>query len=55
MSADEAGRASTAAGSLREGPAVPPEESAIGCRSITKTFGSITAVDDVSLAVEPGE
>jgi branched-chain amino acid transport system ATP-binding protein len=41
--------------SLRGGPAVPPAEAAIGCQSVTKTFGSITAVDDVSIGIEDGE
>ena len=41
--------------SVRGGPAVPPKEAAIGCRSVTKTFGSITAVDDVTIGIEDGE
>lgn len=40
---------------LRSGPAVPPEESALGCRDVTKTFGAITAVDDVSIGIDDGE
>ena len=53
MSADEAARA--AGGSLRSGPPVDPTAAAIGCRGVTKTFGRVTAVDDVDLAVRPGE
>ena len=53
MSADEAARA--AGGSLRSGPSVDPAAAAIGCRGVTKTFGRVTAVDDVDLAVRPGE
>ncbi len=41
--------------SLRGGPYVDPEKAAIGCRDVTKTFGSITAVDDVSLGIDQGE
>ena len=44
-----------AAGRLREGPRVPPGEAAIGCSGVTKRFGSLTAVDDVSVGVEAGE
>ncbi len=46
---------SAAAARLREGPAVPPEAAAIGCRDTTKTFGSITAVDDVNIGIDHGE
>ncbi|PSQ17889.1 ABC transporter ATP-binding protein [Halobacteriales archaeon QS_7_69_60] len=52
MSADEA---ATTGGSLRSGPSVDPAAAAIGCRGVTKTFGRVTAVDDVDLAVRPGE
>jgi len=55
MSVDQDTASSRAAAGLREGPAVPPSEAAIGCENVTKTFGSITAVDDVSIAVEGGE
>jgi branched-chain amino acid transport system ATP-binding protein len=53
MSADQG--AETRAASLRSGAHVPPEEAAIGCRNVTKTFGSITAVDDVELGIADGE
>jgi branched-chain amino acid transport system ATP-binding protein len=53
MSTDEGG--GDTAGSLRSGPPIAPEEAAIGCRNVTKTFGRVTAVDDVDLAVRPGE
>jgi branched-chain amino acid transport system ATP-binding protein len=46
---------SVAGDSLRGGPAVPPGEAAIGCESVTKTFGSITAVDDVTIGIDDGE
>ena len=52
MSADEA---ATTGGSLRSGPSVDPAAAAIGCRDVTRTFGRVTAVDDVDLAVRPGE
>jgi branched-chain amino acid transport system ATP-binding protein len=56
MSADGAeGRAARAGGSLRSGPPIPPDEAAIGCTDVTKTFGRVTAVDDVDLAVRSGE
>ena len=56
MSADESGgRAARAGGSLRSGPPIPPEEAALGCTDVTKTFGRVTAVDDVDLAVQSGE
>ena len=42
-------------GSLRSGPPVDPAGAAIGCRGVTRTFGRVTAVDDVDLAVRPGE
>jgi branched-chain amino acid transport system ATP-binding protein len=53
MSADQ--EAETRASTLRGGTHVPPGEAAIGCRHVTKTFGSITAVDDVDLGVADGE
>ena len=40
---------------LRSGPYVSPEDSVLGCRDVTKTFGAITAVDDVSIGIEEGE
>jgi branched-chain amino acid transport system ATP-binding protein len=43
------------AASLREGANVPPTEAVIGCEGITKTFGSITAVDDVEIGIDSGE
>jgi len=46
---------SDAASRIRAGPAVPPEEAVLGCRDVTKTFGAITAVDDVSIGIEAGE
>jgi branched-chain amino acid transport system ATP-binding protein len=56
MSADGAeGRAARAGGSLRSGPPKPPEEAALGCTDVTKSFGRVTAVDDVDLAVRSGE
>jgi branched-chain amino acid transport system ATP-binding protein len=42
-------------GSLTGGPKVPPEEAILGCRNVNKTFGSLRAVDQVSLGVEAGE
>ena len=54
MSVEEAGSAGSAA-TLRGGPAFPPQEAVIGCRKVTKTFGSITAVDDVSIGIGSGE
>jgi branched-chain amino acid transport system ATP-binding protein len=53
MSVDE--QVQSGAAGLREGPYVDPEEAAIGCRNVTKTFGSITAVDDVDLGIADGE
>jgi branched-chain amino acid transport system ATP-binding protein len=47
--------AAGSAARLREGPRVPPEEAVLGCRDVTKTFGAVTAVDDVSIGVEDGE
>ncbi|WP_338730097.1 ABC transporter ATP-binding protein [Haladaptatus sp. DJG-WS-42] len=40
---------------VRGGPPVPPEEAALGCKNITKTFGAVTAVDDVSISIQKGE
>jgi branched-chain amino acid transport system ATP-binding protein len=54
MSVDEAS-ADRQARSLRGGAYVDPEKAAIGCRDVTKTFGSITAVDDVELGIDHGE
>ncbi|ERG88776.1 MAG: ABC-type branched-chain amino acid transport system, ATPase component [halophilic archaeon J07HX5] len=45
----------TSGSGLRSGPAVPPEESALGCRAVTRTFGAITAVDTVSIGIDDGE
>ena len=53
MSSEPVG--ASASGSLRTGPSVPPEEAALGCRDVTKTFGAVTAVDDVSMGVADGE
>jgi len=39
---------------LRAGPYVPPEDAMLGCRDVTKTFGAITACDDVSIGIEGG-
>ncbi|WP_435196582.1 ABC transporter ATP-binding protein [Natronomonas sp. EA1] len=41
--------------SLRGGPHVDPEEAILGCRGVSKTFGAVTAVDDVTLGIEKGE
>jgi len=49
------GRAASSAAGLRAGPYVPPEEAALGCRNVTKTFGSVTAVDDVDIGIDSGE
>jgi len=54
-SGDRERAAREAAGRLRAGPRVPPEEAILGCRNVTKTFGAVTAVDDVSMGVEAGE
>ncbi|WP_299233588.1 ABC transporter ATP-binding protein [Natronomonas sp.] len=40
---------------LRSGPHVPPERAALGCRDVTKTFGAVTACDDVSIGIDDGE
>lgn len=40
---------------LRAGPNVPPTEAAIGCEDVLKQFGSLTAVDHVSIGIESGE
>lgn len=55
MSADDAERTTGGAAGLRSGPPIDPDDAAIGCRNITKTFGSVVAVDDVDLAVQEGE
>lgn len=36
-------------------PRVPPEDALIGCRNVTKTFGAVVAVDNVSIGIEAGE
>ena len=54
MSIDET-TADRRANALREGAYVSPDEAIIGCRDVTKTFGSITAVDDVDIGIERGE
>ncbi|WP_079978751.1 ABC transporter ATP-binding protein [Halolamina sediminis] len=54
MSTEDA-TADQRAASLREGAHVRPEEAVIGCRDVTKTFGSITAVDDVTIGIDSGE
>lgn len=40
---------------LRSGPKVPPDQAVLGCKDVTKTFGAVTAVDDVSIGIEEGE
>lgn len=40
---------------LRSGAYVPPDDAMLGCRNVTKTFGAITACDDVSLGIDEGE
>lgn len=40
---------------IREGPKIPPEEAILGCDGVTKTFGAVTAVDNVSIGIEDGE
>ncbi len=47
--------ASSPEAGIRAGPYVSPEDAALGCRNVTKTFGAITAVDDVSIGIEQGE
>jgi len=42
-------------GDIRAGPRVPPGEAAIGCEGVTKAFGSLLALDDVSIGIESGE
>jgi branched-chain amino acid transport system ATP-binding protein len=54
MSVDDASTEQQAR-SLREGAYVDPEDAVIGCRDVTKTFGSITAVDDVEIGIDHGE
>jgi len=54
MSVDDASTDARSA-SLREGAYVDPDEGVIGCRDVTKTFGSITAVDDVEIGIDHGE
>jgi len=36
-------------------PVAPPDEAAVATRDLTRKFGEVTAVDDVSLAVPEGE
>lgn len=55
MSADTGDGRTAENPELRGGPHVPPEEAVIGCRNVTKTFGAVTAVDDVTIGVEHGE
>ena len=43
------------AASLRQGANVAPKDAVIGCAGVTKTFGSITAVDDVEIGIDHGE
>jgi branched-chain amino acid transport system ATP-binding protein len=50
-----AGTEGEAAARLRAGPRVTPEEAILGCRDVTKTFGAVTAVDDVTMGIEAGE
>ncbi|MFO7925640.1 MAG: ABC transporter ATP-binding protein [Halobacteriota archaeon] len=40
---------------IRGGPYVPPDDAVLGCRNVTKTFGAITACDDVSIGIDEGE
>jgi len=54
MSVDDP-RAEQRAGALREGARIPPSEAVIGCTGVSKTFGSITAVDDVEIGIDSGE
>lgn len=44
-----------AASDLRRGPRVPPSEAILGCANITRRFGAVTAVDNVSIGIERGE
>lgn len=56
MSVDDAGTTrDVESGVLRDGASVQPEQAAIGCRNVSKSFGEITAVDSVSLGIERGE
>lgn len=52
MSGQSASRTSSG---IRAGPRVPPEDAVLGCRDVTKTFGAVTAVDDVSIGIDEGE
>ena len=40
---------------LRAGPYVSPNNAVLGCRDVTKTFGAITACDEISIGIEEGE
>lgn len=40
---------------VRSGPPVQPVKAVVGCDGLTKSFGSITAVDNVSLSIQDGE
>jgi branched-chain amino acid transport system ATP-binding protein len=54
MSVDEA-TTDERASALRAGAYVPPDDAVIGCQDVTKTFGSITAVDEVDIGIDRGE
>jgi branched-chain amino acid transport system ATP-binding protein len=53
--ADGGDRGSRADDTFAVEPAGDPQSSVLGVESLTRTFGEITAVDDVSLAVPEGE
>lgn len=55
MSVDDRTGSPSTAGGLRGGPAVAPERAVIGCADVTRTFGSVVAVDNVTLGIEAGE
>lgn len=40
---------------VQRGPEVAPSEAALGCENVTKAFGAVTAVEDVTLGIAPGE
>ncbi|MDR9380384.1 MAG: ABC transporter ATP-binding protein [Natronomonas sp.] len=40
---------------IRGGPYVSPDDAVLGCRNVTKTFGAITACDDISIGIDEGE
>jgi len=54
MSVDDA-TAERQANSLRMGAHVDPDDAVIGCQNVTKTFGAVTAVDDVDIGIDHGE